>query len=45
MDENVYDFNSRWIIGVIVHGHVINNDIKNMQNFMKVSALERSQVV
>ena len=26
-DENIYDFYSRGIIGVIVHGHVINNYI------------------
>ena len=24
MDENIYDLYSRGIIGVIVHGHVIN---------------------
>ena len=26
-DENIYDFYSRGIIGVIVHGHVINKFI------------------
>ena len=24
MDENIYDFYSRGIIGVIAHGHVVN---------------------
>ena len=32
-DENIYDFYSRGIIGVVVHGHVINIYIYRFKSY------------